>query len=60
MILYSVYAAYATLCKDQLISALAGLVLLVVCMLINMRTLKGLMIDLTDMIKKFKNRRDKA
>ena len=52
MILYCIYASYATVTKDQIMSALAGILLLGVCCLINHRTLKELMIYLAALVKK--------
>ncbi|MCR5234007.1 MAG: lipopolysaccharide biosynthesis protein [Lachnospiraceae bacterium] len=42
LILYIAYAAYATVTKDQLMSALVGVVFLAVCCVINRHTLKSL------------------
>ena len=56
MILYCIYAAYATLTEDQVLSAAAGFLLLAVCCLINLKTLKELLAYLFDMLKKLKNR----
>ncbi len=43
LILYSVYAVYATVTSDQIISALAGIVFLAICCLINRKTLAALL-----------------
>ncbi len=42
LVLYLAYAAFATVTKDQLLSALVGVVLLIVCCIINLKTLKDL------------------
>jgi O-antigen/teichoic acid export membrane protein len=53
MILYCIYAAYATITEDQIMSALAGTAFLAVCCFVNRKTLKELTVYLVTFIKKF-------
>ncbi len=57
MVLYCAYAAYATLTEDQIMSALVGIVLLAVCCLVNLNTLKQLAAYLVGFIKKLLDKR---
>ena len=56
MVIYSAYAAYATVTRDQILSALIGLAGLAACCVINISTLKELMGYLFKMLDKLKNR----
>ena len=56
LVLYSGYAAYATLTDNQLVSALAGCIVLGINCLINMNTLKSLIGYAVDMLGKLRGR----
>ncbi len=58
MALYCIYAAFATVTKDQVISALAGIIMLAVCCLINFSTLKELIGYLMALLKKLTGKRE--
>ncbi|MCR5420150.1 MAG: lipopolysaccharide biosynthesis protein [Lachnospiraceae bacterium] len=51
LLLYVVYAFYATVTKDQIISALVGIVMLIICCFINRRTLKSLWSYVAEFVK---------
>ena len=56
MILYCLYALYATLTGDQIMSALAGVILLAACCVLNRKTLKELAAYLMSFLKKLLNK----
>ncbi|MCR5735382.1 MAG: oligosaccharide flippase family protein [Lachnospiraceae bacterium] len=51
LVLYTGYAAFATVTKDQILSALVGLVIFMVHALVNKGVIKDLWISVTSMIK---------
>lgn len=57
LIMYVVYAAYATVTKDQIMSAVVGIVFLTVNCMINKRTLAGLWKYGMEALKKLFNRK---
>ncbi len=52
LVVYCIYAVYATLTSDRVLSALIGLILLAVCCCVNRKTLKELISFLMTFIKK--------
>ena len=56
LLLYIAYAAYATLTKDQLMSALIGVAALIICCIVNRRTLISLWVYCVSFIGRFLHR----
>ena len=54
LLLYAAYAAYATVTKDQLMSAIVGCAVLGITCIVNLNTLKSLLKYAADMLKKLR------